>query len=119
MNEPQAASTHGAPPIAYFSMEIALNSHIPTYSGGLGVLAGDLLRSAADRGVRMLGLSLVHRHGYLFQRMDAQGLQTEEPVQWSPDDWLEPLDVRTIAVNASFFNTHRMLDEYVRLAYST
>jgi glycogen phosphorylase len=89
-------SDGGTNPVAYFSMEIALESHIPTYSGGLGVLAGDLLRSAADRRVAMLGISLVHRQGYLFQRLDAQGLQTEEPVHWSPDDWLEPLDARCI-----------------------
>jgi glycogen phosphorylase len=91
---PAPAIHVGAAPVAYFSMEIALESHVPTYSGGLGVLAGDLLRSAADRRVPMLGVSLVHRHGYLFQRIDAQGLQTEEPVHWSPDDWLEALDSR-------------------------
>lgn len=90
----EIATASGRGAVAYFSMEIALESHIPTYGGGLGVLAGDLLRSAADQGVAMLGVSLVHRHGYLFQRLDTQGLQFEEPVHWSPDDWLEPLDVR-------------------------
>jgi starch phosphorylase len=91
---PAPANQFGGPPVAYFSMEIALESHVPTYSGGLGVLAGDLLRSAADRRVPMIGVSLVHRQGYLFQRIDGQGLQTEEPVHWSPDDWLDPLESR-------------------------
>jgi starch phosphorylase len=78
--------------VAYFSMELALDSHIPTYSGGLGVLAADTLRSAADRGVAMVAVSLAHRHGYFFQRIDDAGQQIEEPVHWSPDDWLEPVE---------------------------
>jgi starch phosphorylase len=78
-----------APVVAYLSMEVALESDIPTYSGGLGVLAGDTLRSAADLGVPMVGVSLVHRKGYFFQRLDAEGRQHEEPVAWSPDDLLE------------------------------
>lgn len=88
------AAQAGVAPTAYFSMEIALDTHLPTYGGGLGVLAGDLLRSAADRRVPIVGVSLVHRHGYLFQRIDDQGAQTEEPVHWSPDDWLDALDAR-------------------------
>jgi len=78
--------------VAYFSMEIALDSHIPTYSGGLGVLAADTLRSAADREVSMVGVSLAHRHGYFFQRIGPGGEQIEEAVHWSPDDWLDPVD---------------------------
>jgi glucan phosphorylase len=54
------------PNIAYFSMEIALESRIPTYSGGLGVLAGDTLRSAADMRLPMVGVTLLHRKGYFF-----------------------------------------------------
>ena len=78
--------------IAYFSMEIALDPDVPTYSGGLGVLAGDTLRAAADLGVPMVGVTLLHRKGYFFQRLDAAGGQVEEAVAWSPDDWMEPLD---------------------------
>jgi len=52
------------PIIAYFSMEIALETHIPTYSGGLGILAGDTLRSAADLGLPVVGVTLLHRKGY-------------------------------------------------------
>ena len=66
--------------IAYFSMEIALDSRIPTYSGGLGVLAGDTLRAAADLGVPMVGVTLLHRQGHFTQRLEADGTQREEPV---------------------------------------
>ena len=52
------------PRVAYFSMEICLEQAIPTYSGGLGVLAGDTLRSAADLGVPLVAVTLLHRKGY-------------------------------------------------------
>ena len=77
--------------IAYFSMEIELEADIPTYSGGLGVLAGDMLRSAADDGVPMVGVSLVHRKGYFQQKLDAQGQQSETDSEWSPEARLERL----------------------------
>lgn len=78
--------------IAYFSMEVALQSEMPTYAGGLGVLAGDTLRGAADLGIPLVGLSLLHRKGYFFQRFDEDGRQLEDPVAWSPDDWLRPVE---------------------------
>ena len=71
--------------IAYFSMEIALHPTLPTYSGGLGMLAGDTLRSAADTGAPMVAVSLAHRRGYFRQHLDADGQQTESDVPWSPD----------------------------------
>ena len=74
--------------IAYFSMEIALDPAMPTYSGGLGVLAGDTLRSAADLGLRLVGVSLIHRKGHFFQRLDAEGKQSEQPCEWSVDDFV-------------------------------
>lgn len=74
--------------IAYFSMEIGLAEDIPTYAGGLGVLAGDTVRSAADGGVPMVAVSLVHRQGYFRQRLDAAGVQSEAPQPWSPADKL-------------------------------
>src|SRR5881398_3130810 len=80
--------------IAYFSMEICLEEAIPTYSGGLGVLSGDTLRSAADLGVPVVGVSLVHRAGYFEQRIDASGNQIESPARWSPEDRLEPVEQR-------------------------
>ena len=82
------------PRVAYFSMEIGLESGMPTYSGGLGVLAGDTIRSAADLDVPMVAVSLLHRRGYFFQRLDAQGQQSEEPVAWPVDDFEEPIDAR-------------------------
>lgn len=77
--------------VAYFSMEIALRADLPTYAGGLGVLAGDMLRSAADLGVPIVGVTLVYRKGYFRQRLDSQGNQQEEPVIWKPEEALEPL----------------------------
>jgi len=74
--------------IAYFSMEIALDPTLPTYSGGLGVLAGDTLRSAADTGSPILAISLAHRRGYFRQHLDATGQQTETDVPWSPESTL-------------------------------
>jgi starch phosphorylase len=78
--------------IAYFSMEVGLETDIPTYSGGLGVLAGDTIRSAAELNVPMAAVTLLHREGYFYQRLDENGVQTEEPVQWVVEDFLEPLD---------------------------
>jgi starch phosphorylase len=68
--------------VAYFSMEIALDPKIPTYSGGLGVLAGDTLRSAADMGAPIVAVTLLHRMGYFRQHLDAEGRQTESTVEW-------------------------------------
>ena len=64
---------------------------MPTYSGGLGVLAGDTLRAAADMGLPMIGISLLNRKGYFKQRLDAQGNQSEEPVIWNPAENLKLL----------------------------
>ncbi len=80
--------------IAYFSMEIALESGMPTYTGGLGVLAGDTIRSAADLQVPMVAVTLLHRKGYFAQRLDAQGTQTEEPVDWVVEKFLEQMPPR-------------------------
>jgi starch phosphorylase len=70
--------------IAYFSMEIALAHDIPTYAGGLGVLAGDTLRSAADLALPMVGVTLASRAGYFQQRVDSLGRQIELPQMWDP-----------------------------------
>ena len=80
--------------IAYFSMEVALKSEMPTYSGGLSVLAGDTIRSAADLRIPMVGMTLLHRKGYFHQKLDAQGWQTEEPVQWAVEDFLKEMPQR-------------------------
>ena len=70
--------------IAYFSMEMALDERLPTYSGGLGILAGDMLRSCADLGVPIVGVTLVHRCGYFRQVLSGSGEQQEMPEEWSP-----------------------------------
>ncbi len=80
--------------IAYFSMEIALSPDLPTYSGGLGMLAGDTVRAAADRALSMVGVTLLYRKGYFFQQLDASGWQTEQPVEWVVDDYLTELPQR-------------------------
>ena len=82
------------PRIAYFSMEIALRSEIPTYSGGLGVLAGDTVRSAADLGLPLVAISLVSRRGHFVQEFDAQGRQIEREASWEPSRWARPLDAK-------------------------
>ena len=82
------------PRIAYFSMEIALQDEVPTYSGGLGVLAGDTLRSAVDLGLPVVGVSLVSRAGYFRQEIDASGRQVERPDVWEPRNWAEPTEAK-------------------------
>jgi starch phosphorylase len=81
-----------SPRIAYFSMEIALRSEIPTYAGGLGVLAGDTMRTAADLDMPMVAVSLVSRAGYFRQRIDDQGQQIEEAQPWDPAQWATRLE---------------------------
>jgi glycogen phosphorylase len=85
--------------VAYFSMEIAIHRSMPTYSGGLGVLAGDTLRSAADLGLPLSAFTLVHRKGYFQQHLDGAGVQSEEVQPWNPADFCteEPARV-TVAI---------------------
>jgi starch phosphorylase len=73
------------PRIAYFSMEIALEPDVPTYSGGLGILAGDTLRSAADLGTPVVAVTLAYRKGYFRQILDSAGNQFEQPQEWDPE----------------------------------
>lgn len=80
--------------VGYFSMEVALEPAMPTYAGGLGVLAGDTVRAAADLRMPLVAVTLLHRKGYFHQRLDSSGWQREEPVAWSPDDFLTELPQR-------------------------
>src|ERR1700732_582760 len=80
--------------VAYFSMEIALENAMPSYSGGLGVLAGDTIRAAADLRLPMVAVSLLYRKGYFSQRLAEDGTQTEEPVEWRVEDFLEEEEAR-------------------------
>ncbi|HTD35610.1 MAG TPA: alpha-glucan family phosphorylase [Candidatus Elarobacter sp.] len=96
------------PLVAYVSMEIAVASNVATYSGGLGVLAGDVVRAAADAAYPMAGVTLLYRDGYFRQQLDASGAQHEEPQTWRPADALEqlsavvtlPISGRDVAVGA-------------------
>src|SRR3546814_19471818 len=78
--------------IAYFSMEIALRPAMHTYSGGLGVLAGDTARSCADLGLPVVFVTLDSREGYLRQEIDGDGRQVDHAEPWEPEDWANPLD---------------------------
>lgn len=82
--------------IAYFSMEIALDPAVPTYSGGLGVLAADTIRSASDLKLPMVATTLLYRHGYFRQKLDPAGWQTEEPVEWKVEDHFKEVPHRTV-----------------------
>lgn len=95
MIAPDFGTPSRLPTVAYFSMEVGLDPAMPTYSGGLGVLAGDTLRAAADAGVPMVGITLLYRKGYFRQHLDSHGNQSESPFEWSPEDFLEPIQTRT------------------------
>ncbi|MCK5283237.1 MAG: alpha-glucan family phosphorylase [Nanoarchaeota archaeon] len=77
--------------VAYFSMEIGIDSKLPTYSGGLGILAGDTLRSAADLELPVIGITLLYNKGYFRQIINEHGDQIEEHVDWNPNNYLNPL----------------------------
>ena len=76
---------------AYFSMEIGLTDEIPTYSGGLGVLAGDMIRSGADLKIPLVAVSLLSRKGYFKQEITPEGKQIEHPVEWEPSKFMKKL----------------------------
>lgn len=84
--------------IAYFTMEIGISHTIPTYSGGLGILAGDLMKSYADLKIPVVGVTLLNEQGYFYQDIDDDGNQIERPVRWNPAEFMVPLP-NTILVN--------------------
>lgn len=77
--------------IAYFTMEVGISHSLPTYSGGLGVLAGDILKSFADTGIPVVGVTMLNERGYFYQRIDEHGNQMEDPVQWNVAERMVPL----------------------------
>ena len=77
--------------IAYFSAEIGISASLPTYSGGLGVLAGDHIKAAADAGLSMVGISLLYKEGYFKQRVDEKGFQSETYPRFDPEPKLKQL----------------------------
>ena len=100
--------------IAYFSMEIALDPAMHTYSGGLGILAGDTLRAAAEQGLPMVAVTLLHRQGYFRQKLDPNGWQAEEPDTWPVEKFVKELppratvqiEGRAVQIRAWQYNVH-------------
>jgi glycogen phosphorylase len=86
-------STNLLPRVAYFSMEMALDPGMATYSGGLGVLAGDVMRSASDLAIPLIGVTLVSRQGYFRQQIQA-GAQVEKPAPWDPTKFTRKLPAK-------------------------
>jgi len=111
MNEPEDTAKVEERTIAYFSMEIGLKAEIPTYSGGLGVLAGDTIQSAADLGVPMVAVTLLYRKGYFRQSIDAAGWQHEYPQEWEIERFLQEMPPR-ITVTIEGRDVHVRCWEY-------
>ncbi len=82
--------------IAYFSMEIGFDARIPNYAGGLGILAGDTLKSCADLRVPIVAVTLLSEQGFFRQELDENGNQTEHPEVWPKEELLEPLDEKVV-----------------------
>ena len=96
---PYAAFQSQERKVAYFSMEVGLRPEIPTYSGGLGVLAGDTLKSFADLGVSAVGVTLLYAKGFFHQEIDGEGSQVETSVEWNPSDFMTLLpDKATVSI---------------------
>ena len=91
MNPERMQELTKEPKIAYFSMEIGLRKEMPTYSGGLGVLAGDTIKSAADLRLPMVAVTLLCDRGYFHQILDEKGTQREEPEDWKPSQFMDLL----------------------------
>lgn len=88
LNNPDKEHGREKEHIAYFTMECGISHKIPTYAGGLGILAGDTLKSFADIGLPVVGVTLLNEHGYFYQRIDNDGNQIEDPVNWGMDDFM-------------------------------
>jgi len=88
-------SPNGKPKIAYFSMEMGIDENIPTYSGGLGILAGDTIKSCADLNVPVVGVTLLSGNGYFYQKIDEYGNQIELPIQFDVPNFLKLLPTIT------------------------
>lgn len=107
--------------VAYFTMEIGLGDELPTYCGGLGMLAGDTVKAAADMGVPMAAVTLCYRKGFFRQTIDRQGRQKEHPVDWDPNAVLEempqrvhvPIEGRDVLVRAYRRMVRGVNDHYV------
>ncbi|HDO42124.1 MAG TPA: alpha-glucan family phosphorylase [Candidatus Bathyarchaeota archaeon] len=111
--------------IAYFSMEIGLMNEIPTYSGGLGVLAGDTIRSSADLKLPLVAVTLVSKKGYFRQEITKEGKQIEHPVEWEPSKIMEllPTEVkvqiqkREVRIKAWLYNAQSLTGGVVPILF--
>ena len=92
------------PVVGYFTAEIGLWSELHTYSGGLGVLAGDHVKSAADAGIPLVGVTLLYHQGYARQHIDSNGIQTETFPEFDPNKHLTKTDI-TITLTLDGPNT--------------
>ncbi|MBI5643275.1 MAG: alpha-glucan family phosphorylase [Deltaproteobacteria bacterium] len=101
-------------------MEIGFRNDIPTYSGGLGVLAGDTIKSAADLNLPVVAVTLLHRKGYFRQELDGSGRQIEHPEEWKPEDCMTLLpqkaritiEDREVAVQAWVYNISNVVTNW-------
>ncbi len=104
--------------VAYFSAEFGLHESLPIYSGGLGILAGDHLKSASDIGIPLTGVGLLYREGYFIQRLDSQGHQIAEyrALDWSDLPIRPALDKRGNEVTVSVdLGSHKLLAKVWRV----
>ena len=95
IEEKTVAGLGGKPKIAYFSMEIGIDENIPSYSGGLGILAGDTIKSCADLAVPIVGVTLLSEKGYFYQKIDENGNQIEMPINFAVSNFLNLMPVTT------------------------
>ncbi len=108
MEEPRKLLDSFSDYIAYFSMEVGLDENLPTYSGGLGVLAGDSIRSAADLKLPFLAVTLISKKGYFKQELTPEGRQIEHYISWNPEEFMEflpqeievEIEKRKVKINA-------------------
>ncbi|MBM3248045.1 MAG: alpha-glucan family phosphorylase [Candidatus Omnitrophica bacterium] len=98
--------------IAYFTMEVGFDPKMATYSGGLGVLAGDTLKSCADLGVSLIAVTLLNEKGYFAQKLGAEGAQAEVPVDWPKEEFLTLLPVQ-VSVNIEDREVRIRVWEYI------
>ncbi len=106
--------------IAYFSMEVGFRNDIPTYSGGLGVLAGDTIKSAADLNLPVVAVTLIYRKGFFRQEIDAGGRQVEYPEEWDPAEQMSlvpqkirlTIEDREVAVQAWVYNISSLVTKW-------
>jgi starch phosphorylase len=113
------------PKIAYFSMEVGIQNDIPTYSGGLGVLAGDTIRSSADLKLPIVAVTMLSKKGYFTQTLNNTGKQGESPVLWDPSHYMTLLPAkitvkiegRDVVVQAWQFSVTSLTGGYVPIFF--